>query len=150
MSLMSGAVLFGGQSAPVEAANLSVSGSDYAITQDILVPFAINSDKTTNGAKRVTTKNNARTDNSVGKTTIKQKQINNTNTNIDQSTNIDNSRNEHRFSYSLDGRHYFDAGAAFDMREGFWKGIRVGLYAYHTKGDSQTLHFDNFVYDILR
>lgn len=64
--------------------------------------------------------------------------------------NIDNSRNEHRFSYSLDGRHYFDAGAAFDMREGFWKGIRVGLYAYHTKGDSQTLHFDNFVYDILR
>jgi len=64
--------------------------------------------------------------------------------------NIDNSRNEHRFSYRLDGRHYFDAGAAFDMREGFWKGIRVGLYAYHTKGDSQTLHFDNFVYDILR
>ena len=53
------------------------------------------------------------------------------------------------FQYSIDGSHYESAGDAFPMQEGYWKGIRVGLYAYHTKGSSQTVWFDRFQYDVL-
>lgn len=63
---------------------------------------------------------------------------------------IDNHTNRHRFSYSLDGHQFIDLSDFFPMCEGYWKGIRVGLYAYHTKGSSQTIHFDHFQYDILR
>jgi hypothetical protein len=62
---------------------------------------------------------------------------------------IDSRRNLHRFQYSIDGSHYESAGDAFPMQEGYWKGIRVGLYAYHTKGSSQTVWFDRFQYDVL-
>ncbi len=61
---------------------------------------------------------------------------------------IDSQHNQHQFSYSLDGEHFITAGTSFFLREGYWKGIRVGLFAYHTKGESQTVQFDNFQYDI--
>lgn len=63
---------------------------------------------------------------------------------------IDSRRNQHQLSYSVDGKNFDAAGEAFAMQEGYWKGIRVGLYAYHTKGSSQTVRFDRFQYDILR
>ena len=63
---------------------------------------------------------------------------------------IDSRRNRHQLSYSVDGKHFDAAGEAFAMQEGYWKGIRVGLYAYHTKGSSQAVRFDRFQYDILR
>jgi len=63
---------------------------------------------------------------------------------------INSRHNQHRFFYSLDGQNFHPAGAPFVMREGFWKGIRVGLYAYHTKGNSQKVYFDHFQYFIKK
>ena len=42
-----------------------------------------------------------------------------------------NSRiNEHRFFYSIDGRTFLPAGEPFMMLDGYWKGIRTGLFCY--------------------
>ncbi|MDE5948175.1 MAG: hypothetical protein K2G86_05240, partial [Prevotella sp.] len=42
-----------------------------------------------------------------------------------------NSRiNEHRFFYSTDGRTFQPAGEPFMMLDGYWKGIRTGLFCY--------------------
>lgn len=63
---------------------------------------------------------------------------------------IDSRRNLHQFYYSLDGQHFEPASAPFPMRDGYWKGIRVGLFAYHTTGTSQAVRFDHFHYTILK
>lgn len=63
---------------------------------------------------------------------------------------IDSRHNQSILSYSLDGKQFESVTTHFPMRSGYWKGIRVGLYAYHTKGISQQVCFDNFQYDILR
>jgi beta-xylosidase len=47
----------------------------------------------------------------------------------------------HRFFYSLDGRTFIPATEPFDMHNGNWKGIRVGLFCYGDKGLSR---FDKF------
>ena len=60
---------------------------------------------------------------------------------------LDVSTNRHRFSYSTDGKHFLPAGELFEMRSGFWKGFRVGLYCYGQSGEAQ---FDFFDYRILR
>jgi beta-xylosidase len=63
---------------------------------------------------------------------------------------IDSRRNRHQFLYSLDGKHYVAVGETFTMREGYWKGIRVGLYAYTTNDSPATVHFDDFQYKITK
>ena len=55
-------------------------------------------------------------------------------------------KNLHRFSYSLDGKHFVEAGESFPMRSGYWKGIRVGLFCY---GPSGKAHFDSFEQKVL-
>ena len=50
-------------------------------------------------------------------------------------------QNRHQFYYSLDGEHFIEAGSAFPMRAGYWKGIRVGLFCYGPDGMAQ---FDAF------
>ncbi len=60
---------------------------------------------------------------------------------------IDAVTNQHKFSYSSDGKRFIEVGDAFEMRSGFWKGIRVGLYCY---GQSGKAFFDSFNYDINR
>ena len=42
--------------------------------------------------------------------------------------------NRHQFYFSTDGEHYKPAGEAFQMRAGYWKGIRVGLFCYGLSG----------------
>ena len=56
-------------------------------------------------------------------------------------------QNRHHFSYSLDGQHFVEAGDAFPMRGGYWKGIRVGLFCYGPSGKAQ---FDDFQQKILQ
>lgn len=60
---------------------------------------------------------------------------------------LDMVTNKHQFSYSTDGKRFSPVGDAFDMRSGFWKGIRIGLFCY---GNSGTALFDFFNYDIYR
>ena len=55
--------------------------------------------------------------------------------------------NSHSFSYSLDGRTFHQAGEPFEMRQGFWKGVRTGLYCYGDKGKAC---FDFFHYNITK
>jgi beta-xylosidase len=49
-----------------------------------------------------------------------------------------------RYSYSLDGKHYKDAGDAFKMREGKWIGAKFGFVAECTnrKGNRGWLDID--------
>ncbi len=49
--------------------------------------------------------------------------------------------NRHQFFYSTDGQHFLPAGEAFQMRSGYWKGIRTGLFCY---GEGGTAQFDDF------
>ena len=43
---------------------------------------------------------------------------------------FDIKKNEFRFAYSEDGTSFKDFGEPFNMRFGFWKGVRAGLYTY--------------------
>ena len=45
--------------------------------------------------------------------------------------------NRHQFYYSTDGVTFTEAGEAFPMRAGYWKGIRVGLFCYGDGGKAQ-------------
>ena len=49
--------------------------------------------------------------------------------------------NRHQFYYSTDGQHFLPAGDVFQMRSGYWKGIRNGLFCY---GEGGTAQFDYF------
>ena len=55
--------------------------------------------------------------------------------------------NRHQFSYSTDGIRFIQAGDAFPMRAGYWKGIRVGLFCY---GDSGEAAFDSFAQTVCQ
>ena len=61
---------------------------------------------------------------------------------------IDNQRNINRFYYSTDGKRFVPAGASFTMRDGYWKGVRPGLFCYNTKENGGTARFDYFHYDL--
>lgn len=72
---------------------------------------------------------------------------------------IDNNINSHRFSYSTDGSTFHPAGEPFAMREGYWKGLRIGMFCYDfakngadntvkNGSDKGTAQFDFFRYDI--
>lgn len=54
--------------------------------------------------------------------------------------------NVHQFSYSIDGQNYIDCGDSFREGSRDWKGSRVGLYSYNTKGESGSAWFDSFEY----
>ena len=64
----------------------------------------------------------------------------------------DSEQNRHQFYYSLDGKDYVPAGATFQLRGGYWKGIRVGLFCYmptsepdsKRKNASSVAQFDYF------
>lgn len=43
---------------------------------------------------------------------------------------IDNNTNSHCFHYSTDGKTFIPAGQPLAMREGYWKGLRIGLFCY--------------------
>lgn len=47
---------------------------------------------------------------------------------------MDNKTNSHCFFYSTDGTHFLPAGEPFAMSNGFWKGLRVGLFCYEASG----------------
>lgn len=53
--------------------------------------------------------------------------------------------NQHQFFYSLDGKHFTEAGSPFEMHDGNWKGFRIGLFCY---GDGGKALFDSFDYQI--
>ena len=53
----------------------------------------------------------------------------------------------HQFSYSLDGRRFEPAGEPFAMHNGYWKGIRVGLFCY---GDGGFAHFNDFMMNKIK
>ncbi len=54
--------------------------------------------------------------------------------------------NENRFSYSLDGKNYIQAGDSFSIEAADWKGSRVGLYCYTTGYTGGEALFDWFRY----
>jgi beta-xylosidase len=54
---------------------------------------------------------------------------------------IDVKNNQHQFWYSTNGKSYERAGEPFQMRGGYWKGIRTGLFCYGENGVAQ---FDYF------
>ena len=61
---------------------------------------------------------------------------------------IDSRHNRHQLFYSLDGKRYEAAGSPFTLRPGYWKGIRVGLFAYTVSDSNATAYFDSFVYHV--
>ena len=60
---------------------------------------------------------------------------------------LDAETNSHQFYYSLDGRRFTAAGKPFQMRDGNWKGVRIGLFCYGSQGSAA---FDAFDYNILK
>ena len=56
----------------------------------------------------------------------------------------------YRFSYSLDGKRFTEAGEPFFIDYGFWKGVRWGLYHYNTLAAGGAVGFPAVQYDILR
>ena len=56
--------------------------------------------------------------------------------------------NTHRFYYSTDGSDFIPAGGPFAMREGYWKGVRLGLFCYNTLGNGGSAAFDCFDYEV--
>lgn len=63
-------------------------------------------------------------------------------------TALDNKTNAFRFYYSTDGRKYIPAGDFFTMRDGYWKGVRTGVYCYNTAGNGGKVQFDFFRYEL--
>lgn len=59
---------------------------------------------------------------------------------------IDDVNNEHRFSYSLDGREFTAIGEAFPEGDADWKGYRIGLFCYSTEPLGGTACFRDFEY----
>ncbi|MCM1355854.1 MAG: glycoside hydrolase 43 family protein [Staphylococcus sp.] len=62
---------------------------------------------------------------------------------------IDAPANSFAYSYSLDGKDFRPLGEPFEMKEGFWKGVRTGIYAYTTSPDDSAAGqtaFDYFHY----
>lgn len=62
--------------------------------------------------------------------------------------NVDTSTNSFQFAYSLDGNNFNPLGDSFPMAAGFWKGARIGLYAYSLSDLPPKSHayFTDFIY----
>lgn len=63
---------------------------------------------------------------------------------------IDNDKNEYQFLYSVDGKEFLMAGEPFPMRNGSWKGTRIGLFCYNNISNGGKAMFDYFEYVILQ
>lgn len=63
---------------------------------------------------------------------------------------IDSRANKLSFLYSTDNKTFVPVAQALKMNKGYWKGIRVGLFCYNTKGDEGTAQFDYFRYHIMK
>lgn len=61
---------------------------------------------------------------------------------------IDNEHNNHFFEYSTDGKQWKQAGESFPMRDGYWKGLRVGLFCYNKEKAGGKAYFNYFDYAI--
>ena len=60
---------------------------------------------------------------------------------------IDTGGNRYEYAYSADGGATFHPlGEPFEMRDGFWKGVRTGLYSYTLSDAPGTTRFDYFRY----
>jgi len=59
---------------------------------------------------------------------------------------IDDMKNQHHFSVSVDGQNFTPVGEDFKESDADWKGYRVGLYTYTTKELGGTAYFDDFQY----
>lgn len=56
-------------------------------------------------------------------------------------------RNKYQFSYSYDNDKFISVLPEFEMKTGFWKGTRVGLYNYNMIKDDGIVFFDWFRYE---
>ena len=64
---------------------------------------------------------------------------------------INSAANTHQFAISTDGHHFTPAGQPFALRMGYWKGSRVGLFAYTTgTATGGAACFDYFNYTVDR
>ncbi|WP_300858790.1 glycoside hydrolase 43 family protein [uncultured Duncaniella sp.] len=59
---------------------------------------------------------------------------------------VDTEANRFAYSYSTDGIDFKPMGEPFEMKAGFWKGVRTGLYAYSLSPLPGKTHFDYFRY----
>ena len=59
---------------------------------------------------------------------------------------IDDVKNTHRFSYSLNGKDFTPIGDEFPEHDADWKGYRVGLFTYATEHPGGTAWFTDFSY----
>lgn len=60
---------------------------------------------------------------------------------------IDAPRQQHQFSYSVDGKHFTPLGSCFREWSHGWKGTHISLYTYTTgENAGGTAYFDDFVY----
>lgn len=64
---------------------------------------------------------------------------------------IDAQANDFSYHYSTDGKNFQPLGQSFDMKNGYWKGIRPGIYAYTTalpqdRRKSGRAYFSDFTY----
>ena len=64
---------------------------------------------------------------------------------------MDALNNAHQLYYSTDGRNFTPCGDPYSLLFGFWKGARIGLYAYTTaEAGAGKVHFDYLDYKINR
>lgn len=60
---------------------------------------------------------------------------------------MDAQANSFQFYASTDGKDFRPIGETFEMRAGYWKGVRPGIYAYTTAhASSGRAYFDSFTY----
>ena len=60
---------------------------------------------------------------------------------------LDTRANRYAYSYSIDGGHSFEPlGEPFEMGDGFWKGVRIGLYSYTLGDEPGETRFERFRY----
>ncbi|MDE7347450.1 MAG: glycoside hydrolase 43 family protein [Muribaculaceae bacterium] len=68
-------------------------------------------------------------------------------TQVELRLELDTKANRYAYSYSTDGgKTYEPLGEPFEMRDGFWKGVRTGLFSYTTSDEPGLTLFDSFRY----
>ncbi|MDR2147487.1 MAG: glycoside hydrolase 43 family protein [Tannerella sp.] len=63
---------------------------------------------------------------------------------------IDILKNRFHYSYSLDNQNFIPCGEVFEMRFGYWKGARFGLYCYNIEKAAGKAFFEEVRYEIRR
>jgi beta-xylosidase len=59
---------------------------------------------------------------------------------------IDDVKNAHHFSYSLNGKDFTPLGEEFPEQDADWKGCRIGLFTYAIEHQGGTAYFTDFDY----